>query len=79
MAIREIALNSRKEYSADEYDSLKWTATIFMYIGWIMMLATEQYAISEIIHSHPPDEFLPPSVSSRAPRDDRSNPGGSSA
>ena len=39
LAIREIAINTRKEYSADEYDSLKWIAEIFFYLGWLTALA----------------------------------------
>ena len=35
LSIREIAVNTRKEYSSDQsdYKSLEWIATIFMYIG----------------------------------------------
>jgi hypothetical protein len=39
LAIREIAINTRKEYSSDEYDSLKWIAQGFFYIGWFVALA----------------------------------------
>jgi hypothetical protein len=39
LAIREIAINTRKEYSADEYDSLRWIAEIFYYMGWLVALA----------------------------------------
>jgi hypothetical protein len=39
LAIREIAINTRKEYSSDEYDSLKWIAEIFFYLGWLVALA----------------------------------------
>lgn len=39
LSIREIALNTRKEYSPDQsdYESLKWIASVFFYIGWIML------------------------------------------
>ncbi len=39
LAIREMALNSRKEYSSDQsdYNSLRWIAETFFYIGWIML------------------------------------------
>ena len=39
LSIREMALNSRKEYSSDQsnYESLKWIASVFFYIGWIML------------------------------------------
>jgi len=39
LSIREIALNTRKEYSSDksDYESLKWIASVFFYIGWIML------------------------------------------
>lgn len=39
LSIREIAINSRKDYDSDQsdYKSLEWIATIFMYIGWIMI------------------------------------------
>jgi hypothetical protein len=39
LAIREIAINTRKEYSSDEYDSLRWIAEIFFYLGWLVALA----------------------------------------
>ena len=40
LSIREIAINSRKEYASDQsdYKSLEWIATIFMYIGLTMIL-----------------------------------------
>jgi len=39
LSIREIALNSRKEYRSDQsdYESLEWIASVFFYIGWIML------------------------------------------
>lgn len=39
LSIREIALNNRKEYSSDDsnYESLKWIAWAFFYIGWLML------------------------------------------
>lgn len=39
LAIRETALNSRKEYSSahSDYNSLRWIAEIFFYIGWMML------------------------------------------
>ncbi|MDA8106663.1 MAG: hypothetical protein M0Z71_14970 [Nitrospiraceae bacterium] len=39
LSIRELALNSRKEYSSDQsnYESLKWIASVFFYIGWFML------------------------------------------
>ncbi len=39
LSIREIALNSRQEYSSDHsnYESFKWIASAFFYIGWIML------------------------------------------
>lgn len=39
LAIREIAINTRKEYSSDEYDSLKWICEAFFYVGWFVALA----------------------------------------
>lgn len=39
LAIREIAINTRKEYSSYEYDSLKWIAEVFFYVGWFVALA----------------------------------------
>jgi phosphate starvation-inducible membrane PsiE len=40
LSIREIAINSRKEYASDQsdYKSLEWIATIFMYIGLTMII-----------------------------------------
>jgi hypothetical protein len=40
LSIREIAINSRKEYASDQsdYKSLEWIATIFMYVGLTMIL-----------------------------------------
>ena len=39
LAIRELAIKSRKEYSSadSDYKSLDWIATIFFYIGWIVL------------------------------------------
>jgi len=39
LSIREIAVNTRKEYASDQsdYKSLEWIATIFMYIGLTMI------------------------------------------
>jgi len=39
LAIRELAINSRKEYrsSDSDYKSLDWIATIFFSIGWVML------------------------------------------
>lgn len=39
LSIRELALNSRKEYNSDDsnYESLKWIASAFFYIGWLML------------------------------------------
>ena len=38
LAIREIALNTRKELTTDtEYKTLYWTATVFYFIGWCII------------------------------------------
>ena len=41
LAIREIAINSRKEYDSNQsdYESLKWVGLAFCYIGWLMIPA----------------------------------------
>jgi len=39
LAIRELAIRSRKEYSSSDsdYKTLDWIATIYSYVGWLML------------------------------------------
>ena len=38
LAIREIALNTRKEFNSEtEYKSLYWIATVSYFIGWCLI------------------------------------------